>query len=94
MPQRVQRLGFNLANALAGHTQLLADFFQGMVSRHINPEPHPQHFSLALSQSRQHFASRFAQTFNCRRIHWRHHIQVLNEITQMRIFIVANGCFH
>src|SRR5690348_6666093 len=47
MPQLAQRLGLDLADALAGHVELLADFFQRVVGVHVDAEAHPQHLGLA-----------------------------------------------
>src|SRR3546814_4233693 len=46
MAQLAQRLGLDLANALAGDVELLADFFERVVGVHVDAEAHPQHLGL------------------------------------------------
>ena len=41
--QLAQRLRFDLADALASHVELLADFFQRVVGVHVDAEAHAQH---------------------------------------------------
>src|SRR6185312_4781042 len=41
-----QRLGFDLADALARDIELLADFFQGVLALAADTEPHPDYFLL------------------------------------------------
>src|ERR1700675_2647429 len=50
MLQLAQRLGFDLADALAGHRELLADFFQGVVGVHADAEAHEKHAFFARVQ--------------------------------------------
>src|SRR4029077_4672940 len=45
-----QRLGLDLADALAGDRELLADFFQRVVGVHANAEAHAEHALLARGQ--------------------------------------------
>src|SRR5438874_553146 len=47
MPQLAQCLGLDLADALAGDIELLADFFQRVVGVHLDPETHAQHLRFA-----------------------------------------------
>src|SRR5208282_170777 len=48
-----QRLGFDLADALAGHRELLADLFERVVRVHADSEAHAQDPLLARGQGRQ-----------------------------------------
>src|SRR5205814_8278675 len=50
MAQLAQRLGLDLAYALARHIELLADLFQRVVSGHLDAEAHPQHLRFARRQ--------------------------------------------
>ena len=43
MFQLAQRLGLDLANALAGHRELLADFLQRVIGVHADAEAHAEH---------------------------------------------------
>src|SRR6202008_1533534 len=45
--QLAQRLGLDLADALAGDAELLTDFLQRMVGVHADAEAHAQHAFLA-----------------------------------------------
>src|SRR5688572_31116650 len=47
VPELAQRLGFYLADALAGDVELLADLLQRVVGVHFDAEAHAQHLSLA-----------------------------------------------
>src|SRR3546814_1621892 len=52
--QLPERLGLDLADALAGHRELLADFLEGVVGVHADAEAHAQHAFLARGEARQH----------------------------------------
>src|SRR5215218_6078707 len=64
-PRRVlelaQGLGLDLADALAGDRELLADLFQRMVGVHADAEAHAKHALLARRQRRQHPGRALAQ---------------------------------
>src|SRR5690348_6941925 len=62
MPQLAQGLGFDLADALAGDVELLADLFQRVVGVHVNAEAHAQHLGFARREACEHFAHRFHKT--------------------------------
>src|SRR3546814_12141334 len=49
-----QRLRLDLADALAGDAELLADLLEGVVGVHADAEAHAQHPLLARRQARQH----------------------------------------
>ncbi len=76
MTEFAQCLGFDLTNTLAGHVELLAHFFQGVVGIHINSETHPQDFRFSSRQSGQHLLSRFAQACDGRMLDRRHHPRI------------------
>src|SRR5215204_179570 len=59
--QLAQRLGLDLADALAGHRELLADLFQRVVGVHADAEAHAQHALLARRERRQHPRGALAQ---------------------------------
>src|SRR5579883_2862793 len=61
MPQLAQRLGLDLADALARHLEFLADFFQRAGPPAVQAEAHLQHAALALAQRVQHLFDLFAQ---------------------------------
>ena len=45
--QFAQCLGLDLTDPLAGHIELLADFFEGMVGVHVDTKTHAQHLGFA-----------------------------------------------
>ena len=56
-----QRFRLDLADALAGHRELLADLFERVVRVHADAETHPQHPLLARRQRGQHTGRGLAQ---------------------------------
>src|SRR5215211_6156739 len=85
-----QRLGLDLANALAGHRELLADFFQRVVGVHADAEAHAQHALLARRQRRQHPRRALAQIALDGGLERDHRVLVLDEVAEMRILLVAD----
>src|SRR5882724_6543770 len=53
--QLAQRLGLDLADALAGHLEILAHFLEGVVGLLADAEPHAKHLLFARGERRQHF---------------------------------------
>ena len=51
MLQLADRLGFDLANALARDVELFADFFERVVGAHLDAETHAQHLGFAWCQA-------------------------------------------
>ena len=49
-----QGFGLDLADALTGHVELLADFFQRVVGVHVDAKAHAQHLGFAWRQAGQH----------------------------------------
>ena len=94
MAQLAERLGFDLTDPLAGYVKLFADFFQRVVGVHIDTKTHAQHLGFAGGQATEYFTGCFRQTLFGRRLNRRRNSEVLDEVTQMRIFIIADGRFH
>src|SRR5712692_9139937 len=90
MLELAQRLGLDLANALAGHRELLADLLQRVVGVHADAEAHPQHALLARRQRGQDTRRRLAQIGLDRGVERQHRVLVLDEIAEMRILLVAD----
>src|SRR5690242_3822530 len=86
--QLAQRLGLDLADALAGHRELLADLFQGVVGVHADAEAHAQHALLARGERGQHPRRGLAQVGGDRRLVGQDGVLVLDEIAEMRILLV------
>jgi hypothetical protein len=70
MFQFTQRLGFDLADALAGQRELLADFFQRVVGVHADAEAHTQH-ALCTSYTRSGLPPSSKRTASTRLNCWR-----------------------
>src|SRR3989338_3948190 len=92
--QLAQRLGFDLADPLAGHIELLADFLEGVVGVHVDAEPHAQHLGFAGGEPSQDFAGRFLEAFHRGDVYRRLHAGVFDEVSQVRIFVVTDRRFH
>src|SRR6476646_11582709 len=61
MLELAQRLGLDLADALARHRELLADLFQRVVGVHADSEAHAQHALFAWRQRGEHARRGLAQ---------------------------------
>ena len=88
-----QRLGLDLADALAGHRELLPDLFEGVIGVHADAEAHAQDALLARRQRRQDPRRRLAQIGLDGGVEWQDGILVLDEITEMGILLVADRGF-
>src|SRR4051794_12193259 len=85
-----QRLGFDLADALACHVELLADLFQRVVGVHADAEAHPQHALLARGQAGQDPGGRLAQVRLDRGIQRDDRRLVLDEVAEVAVLLVAD----
>ena len=94
MAQLAQRLGFDLADPLAGHIELLADFLEGVVGVHVDAEAHAS--TLASRAVRPARTSRVdslrlslvaISIGDCM-------VESSDEIAQVRIFVVTDRGFH
>src|SRR5215216_1987500 len=78
-----QCLGLDLADTLAGHRELLADFFQRVVGVHADAEAHAQHALLARRERRQDPRGALAQIALDRGLERDHRVLVLDEVAEM-----------
>ena len=81
--QLPQRLGFDLADALAGDRELLADLLEGVVGVHADAEAHAEHALLARRQRGQHAGGGLAQVGLDGRVDGQKRVLVLDEVTQV-----------
>src|SRR5437899_7771592 len=88
-----QRLGLDLADALARHRELLADLFQRVVGIHADAEAHAQHALFAWRQGRQYAGGGLAQIGLNRGVDRQDRVLVLDEIAEVGIFLVADRGF-
>jgi hypothetical protein len=93
MLELAQRLGLDLADALAGHRELLADLFQRVIGVHADAEAHAQHALLARRKAGQHPRGGLAQIGLDRGVDGEHRVLVLDEIAEIRIFLIADRGF-
>src|SRR5690606_24122232 len=68
MLELAQRLGLDLADALAGDRELLADFLERVIGIHTDAEAHAKHALLARRERSEHARRRLAQVRLDRRI--------------------------
>src|SRR5688572_65516 len=94
VPQLPQRLGLDLAYALARDVELLADLFQRVVGRHLDAEAHAQDLRLAGREGVEHFLGDVAQGRVGRRVRGRHGRLVLDEVAEVRVVVVADRRLH
>src|SRR3984957_18767424 len=85
-----QRFRLDLADALAGHGKLLADFLQRMVRVHAYSEAHAQNPLFARGQRSKHARGCLAQIGLDRRVDPQHRVLVLDEIAEVAVFLVAD----
>src|SRR5690606_23158495 len=83
MAELAQGLGFDLADALAGDVELLADFFQRVIRVHVDAEAHAQDLGLARREAGKDGVRGFAQAFRGGRLDRRDHVGVLDEVAKM-----------
>jgi oligoribonuclease NrnB/cAMP/cGMP phosphodiesterase (DHH superfamily) len=57
--QLAESLCFNLADPFAGHIELLSNFFERVVTRHLDTKTHPKHLRFTRSQAVKNLLDRF-----------------------------------
>ena len=82
-----------LADALARHRELLADLFERVVGVHADAEAHAQHALFSWRQGRQDARGRLAQVTLDRSVDRQDRVLVLDEIAEVRVFLITNGEF-
>src|SRR5437763_9946916 len=90
MTQFAQSLGLNLTNSLTSNMELFANFFQSSAATIIQSEAQLENFTLALSQAFKHILYLLFQKLVAGSICWSKSSMILNEITQVTIFFLAN----
>src|SRR5271166_4957082 len=85
-----ERLGLNLADALARHRELLADLFERVVGVHADAEAHAQNPLFARGERSQNTRRRLAQVRLDRRVDRQDRVLVLDEVAEMAVLLVAN----
>src|SRR5437660_7718892 len=90
MLQLAQRLRLDLADTLARHAELLADFFQSVVGVHADAEAHAEHAFFAGRQRGQNPRRGLTQVGLDRGVDGEDRVLVLDEIAEMRVFLVTD----
>src|ERR1700730_11550428 len=90
MPELSQRLGFNLSDALAGDAEALADLFERVLAAVTDTEPHLDHLLFARRERLEDRLGLLLEIQIDHRFGRRHDLAVLDEVAQMRIFLLAN----
>ena len=91
MLQLAERFRLDLADALARHRELLADLFKRVVGVHANAETHAKDALLARGERGQNPRRRLPEVRLDRRVDGKDRVLVLDEIAEMRIFLVLKG---
>src|SRR5215210_3504054 len=84
MLQLAQGLRLDLADALAGHRELLADLLEGVVGVHADAEAHAQHALLARGQRCENARRGLTKIALDRRVDGQDRVLVLDEVAEMR----------
>src|ERR1700722_259492 len=91
MPQLPQRLGFNLANPLTRNLEALSHLFQSVLGPIFQAEPHLDHTLFPGSQRPQYLGCVLLQVHADNGFGRRNRLAILDKVTQVRIFFLANG---
>src|SRR5436309_9347364 len=90
MAQLPERLCFDLPDALACDREALTDLLERMLAAVADAEAHLDHFLLAWRQRLQHRLGLFLQVQIDHRFGRRDDLAILDEVAQMRVFLLAN----
>src|ERR1700691_3268027 len=87
MTQLAQRLGFDLADALAGYLEALADFFQRVLGAVFQAETHLDDTLFARSKRTQNLRRVLLEVDADDGFRRRYGLAIFNEVTEVRIFL-------
>ena len=88
--QFAQRLGFDLADALARDREVLADFFERVLAAVLQAEAHLDDLLFARRERLQHLRGLLPQVQIDHRVGGRDPVLVDDEIAQVRLFLFAD----
>ncbi len=91
MAQLAQRLGFDLADALARDLEVLTHLFERVVGLLADAEAHAQDLLLARRQRREHLPRLLGQVHRDDGVGGRQDALVLDEVTEARVVFLADG---
>src|SRR3954451_283084 len=89
MPELAERLRLDLADALAGDVELLADLLEGARSAVLQPEPELEHAALATRERVEHGLHLLLQQLVGCRLRRRERAAVLDEVAEVRVLLLA-----
>ena len=90
MAQLAQRLRLDLADALAGHFELFADFFERAAAAIVQPEAQAQHLSLALGQAAERVLDLLLEQLMAGGLGWGERALILDEVAQVAVVFLAD----
>src|SRR5262245_8851751 len=93
MAELAQRLGFDLADALAGYRKACPDLFERMVGALADPEAEPQHLLLPGRERGEDLPGLAVQAARDRGLVGRDGRLILDEIAEMAVLVVAERRF-
>src|SRR5262245_10689040 len=93
VPQLAQRLGLDLADALARDGEALADLLERVLAAVADTEPHLDHLLLARCQRLQDRFGLLLQVQIDDRLCRRYDLPILDEVAEVRIFLFADRRF-
>src|SRR5262245_18837322 len=93
MPQLAQRLRFDLPDALARDREALADLLERVLAAVADAEPHLDHLLLTRRERLEHRLGLLLEVEVDHRFGRRHHLPILDEVAEMRIFLLADRRF-
>src|SRR5262245_5635011 len=92
MPELSKSFGFDLPDTFASNRKMLSDLFKSVLRTCISkPEAHLDHLFFAGRKGRQHLVCDLSKVRKCNRLCRIQYRAVLNEITEMRIFLFTDG---
>src|ERR1017187_2875062 len=93
MTQLAEGLGFDLADALAGDLEALADFFQGVLGTVFEAEAHLDDALLTRGERAQNLRGVLLEVDADDGFTGRDSLPILDKIAEVRIFLFADGRF-
>src|SRR6185437_4590623 len=85
-----ERLRLDLADALAGHLEVLADLLEGVIALLADAEAHAQDLLLARRQGLEHLPRLLGEVHVDHRLGRREHALVLDEVAEMRVLLLPD----
>src|SRR5690242_20460475 len=91
VPQLAQRLRLDLADALAGHLEVLTDLLERVVALLADAEPHPEDLLLARRERGEHLPRLLRQVHVDDGVGRGDERLVLDEVPEVAVLLLADG---